>query len=102
MDKQKGLYYGKAPKDDDLITPVYGRPMTQRLFCKSLVPPEAPVWYFAFVPPFGVVFQLEAGDFELFNDSFIACPRPNWWQRLKIRYKIWRLRRKIRKALVAR
>lgn len=101
MDKQKGLYYGKAPKDEDLITPIYGRPMKPLLFCKAL-PPEDPTMYFTFVPPFSVAFYLDGGDFELFDGSFIACPRPNWWQRLKIRYKIWRLRRKIRKALAKR
>lgn len=101
MDKQKGLYYGKAPKDEDLITPVLGQPMCwrrDRIFCRN----EQVIAYFTHIPPFDVMFQFEAGDFEVFNGGFIASPRPNWWQRLKIRYKIWRLRCKIRKALAKR
>lgn len=94
------------PKDEDLITPVYGHYphwRQDRIFLTpDLTEQERCLFYFVCIPPFSVVFQLEAGDFELFDHRSAFNMQPNWWQRLKIRYKIWRLRRKIRKALAKR
>lgn len=98
--------YLPAPKDEDLITPVYGHYQHWRQDRIFLTPDffelERRLIYFVYVPPFYVLFQLEAGDFELFYHKSAINLQPNWWQRLKIRYKIWRLRRKIRKALAKR
>lgn len=99
MDKQKGLYYGKAPKDEDLIIPVFPKQMEVSSMEAGSVCLYRPIAFILRSMPFEVLYELESGDFEVVN---YINHRPKWWQRLKIRYKIWRLRRKIRKALAKR
>lgn len=70
--------YQTPPKDEDLITPFRGR------LC-------------AFIPPFGVLFELESGNFEIFFR--VGSGKPSIWQRLWLRFRVWRMRRKVRKAL---
>ena len=72
--------YPKMPKNEDLITPLYRK--------RS---------YFAYFSPFEVVFNLESGDYEIAYN--FSKNKPTKWQLLVLRLKIWRMRRKIRRAL---
>lgn len=96
MKKRTGCKYPTEPKDVDLITPIYRQPSRwypNRLFYNS---PKR--WdYLSYFPPFAVVYNLEGGDFEIFD----CCGRgaPFVWQKMWLRFRIWRMRRKIRKAL---
>lgn len=72
--------YPKMPKSEDLITPLYRK--------RS---------YFVYFSPFQVTFDLESGDYEI--DYNFSKKKPTKWQLLVLRFKIWRMRRKIRKAL---
>lgn len=53
--------------------------------------------YYSYFSPFGVIYYLESGDFEIVYD--FSTKKPTKWQLLVLRFKIWRMRRKIRKAL---
>lgn len=95
MKKRTGCKYPAAPKDEDLITPIYGRPLRWR---QSRVSYRLERWEgFSCFPPFAVVYDLESGDFEIFD----CCGRgaPSVWQKMWLRFRIWRMRRKVRKAL---
>lgn len=87
--------YPAEPKDEDLITPIYGRPLRWRRDRVFYMPER---WnYFACLPPFGVEYDLESGDFEIFD--YYGSGNPSAWQLLWLRFRVWRLRRKIRKEL---
>lgn len=95
MKKRTGHKYPVAPKDEDLITPIYGRPLrwrqsrvSYRLECLR---------YLSCFPPFGVLYDLESGDFEV--AYYFGTGKPSVWQLLWLRFRVWRMRRKIRKAL---
>ena len=96
---RKGCVYPTAPMDDDLIIPVFPKQMEVSSIEAGSVCLYRPIAFILRSMPFEVLYELESGDFEVIN---YINHRPNWWQRLKIRYKIWRLRRKIRKALAKR
>lgn len=85
----------KAPKDEDLITPIYRRPLCwqqDRVCCK------AGSWcYLFYLRSFVVLYNLESGDFEVFD--YFGSGKPSVWQRLWLRFKVWRMRCKVRKAL---
>lgn len=96
MKKRTGCKYPAAPKDEDLITPIYGQPSRWypgRVFYN--LPKRR--CYFSYFTPFAVVYDLESGDFEIFD----CCGRgaPSVWQKMWLRFRIWRMRRKVRKAL---
>lgn len=85
----------KAPKDEDLITPIYGRLprwLQDRAFCR------AEHWnYLFYLRSFVVLYNLESGDFEVFD--YFGSGKPSVWQLLWLRFRVWRMRCKVRKAL---
>lgn len=85
----------KAPKDEDLITPIYGRPLCCRIdraYCR------AEHWnYLFYLRSFVVLYNLESGDFEVFD--YFGSGKPSAWQLLWLRFRVWRMRCKVRKAL---
>lgn len=95
MKKRTGHKFPVAPKDEDLITPIYGQPLRWRQDRIFYMPKR---WnYFTYLPPFGVEYDLESGDFEL--ACYSGTGKPSVWQLLWLRFRVWRMRRKIRKAL---
>ena len=95
MKKRTGHKYPVAPKDEDLIAPIYGRPLHWR---KDRIAFKEECWgYFSYLPPFGVEYDLESGDFEIVY--YFGSGKPSMWQLLWLRFRVWQMRRKIRKAL---
>lgn len=95
MKKQTKHKYPPAPKDEDLITPIYGR-LPRWLQNRNFYTPER-CNYFTYLPPFGVEYDLESGDFEIVY--YFGSDKPSIWQLLWLRFRVWKMRRKIRKAL---
>lgn len=95
MKKRTEHKFPVAPKDEDLITPIYGQPLRwrqDRIFYR-----EDCLRCLSYFPPFGVSYDLESGDFEIV--SYFGFSKPSVWQLLWLRFRVWRMRRKIRKAL---
>lgn len=95
MKKRTGHKYPVAPKDEDLIAPIYGQPLRWRQ-SRIAFQMEYCV-YFSYFSPFGVEYDLESGDFEIV--CYFGSGKPSVWQLLWLRFRIWRTCRKIRKAL---
>lgn len=95
MKKRTGCKYPTEPKDVDLITPIYGRPLR---WLQSRASYRLECWgCFSCFPPFGVLYDLESGDFEI--ACYFGTGKPSVWQLLWLRFRVWRMLRKIRKAL---
>lgn len=86
----------KEPEERDLVTPMYGV-LPRWLKNCSLDCDCKEHGYYSYFSPFGVFYYLEAGDYEIVYN--FSKKKPTKWQLLVLRFKIWRMRRKIRKAL---